>query len=135
MLSKQTNFQYSTKEITYANAAEMFNDLNKKLHGEYYSFAKSLKRPEGGTAVGFVYTGYAAGVGLRNILNTLKINHSTLMKGGSGINEDSEIHIDEEDKKKMLDIIEKIGERKSNLYTEPSITENMATNPLFQKIK
>ena len=38
-------------------------------------------------------------------------------------------------KKKMLDIIEKIGERKSNLYTEPSITENMATNPLFQKIK
>lgn len=133
MMDKQKKLQASTKELTYANVAEMFNDLNKTLHGEYYSYAKGLKRPEGGIAIGFVYKGYAAGVGLRNILKTLKINHSTLMKGGSGINENSEIHIDEEDEKKMLDIIAKIGERTANLYSDPKI--DIANNPLFQKIK
>ena len=132
-MDKQKKLQTGIKELTYANAAEMFNNLNKTLHGEYYSYAKGLKRPEGGIAIGFVYKGYAAGVGLRNILNTLKINHSTLMKGGSGINENSEIHIDQEDEKKMVDIIEKIGEIKSNLYTEPRI--DTANNPLFQKMR
>ena len=135
MLNKQKKFQDSIKEMTYASVAKMFNDLNKTLRGEQYSFAKGLKRSEGGTAIGFVYTGYAAGVGLRNILEALKIHHSTLIKSGSGISENSEIHIDEKDTKKMLDIIEKIGERKSNLSTELSVTENMAANPLFQKIK
>ena len=36
-MDKQKKLQASTKELTYANAAEMFNDLNKTLHGEYYS--------------------------------------------------------------------------------------------------
>ena len=122
------------EKLTYAQVANMFNDLNKILRGEYYSYAKDLKRPEGGKAIGFVYTGYAAGVGLRNILQTLHIKYSVVMKGGSGFNENSEIHIDDEDKEKMLDIIGIIGERTSQITTTPRITGNR-NNPLFEYVK
>jgi len=124
------------KNMTYADVVQLFNELNKSLNGEYYAYTTGLKRPEGGQAFGFVYTGYAAGIGLRRILDKIGIKYSTFMKGGSGIKEESEIHIDAQDEKKMLDIIEKIGDVKSNLRTEIDVTNsNFANNPLFQQIR
>jgi hypothetical protein len=136
-VQKFQNAIKNTKEkMTYANVMEMFNDLNKTLRGEFYTNANGLKRPEGGTAIGFVYEGYAAGVGLRRILDTIGIKYSTFMKGGTGIEEKSEIHIDAKDEKRMADIFEKIGQLQSNLSHEINTQlANVENNPLFQQIR
>ncbi len=136
-MDKSKNFKDANKKIlTYMDVVKMFNELNETLHGEYYAYSSKLKRPEGGQAVGFVYTGYAAGIGLNRILDKIGIKYSTFMKSGSGINEESEIHIDVKDEKKMLNIIEKIGDVKSNLQTQIDVTNsNFANNPLFQQIR
>ena len=135
-MSNAKSFKEASAKITYADVINMFNTLNKTLRGEYYSYAKDLKRPQGGTAIGFIYTGYSAGVGLRTILDTLKIKYTTYIKKGSGIEEESEIHIDAKDEKRMADIIEKIGHVQANVRKEINMTANQAiNNQLFQTIR
>ena len=130
-MSNAKSFKDATANVTYADVINMFNTLNKTLRGEYYSDAKDLKRPQGGTAIGFIYTGYSAGVGLRTILDTLKIKYTTHIKSGSGVNEQSEIHIDAKDEKFMAGIIEKIGHIQSNVKKEITMTANPAMNKQF----
>jgi hypothetical protein len=135
-MDKAKGFKEATAKITYADVINMFNSLNKILHGEYYSDSKNLKRPEGGSAIGFVYTGYAAGAGLRKILDTLNIKYSTNIKGGNGVTEKSEILIDAKDEKRMADIIEKIGHLQSNVSREIQVSGNQAlNNQLFQQVR
>ena len=59
------------------------------------------------------------------------------MKGGSGVNENSEIHIvDTESKKRFLDILEKCGMFQSNVRVELNHTkENFMNDQLFQQIR
>ena len=103
-----TNFTPKAEQLTYADVARMFDDLKKSLHVEKFSFSTNLSRPEGGTAVGFAYTGYAAGAGLRNILNAAKIYYAVVVRGGTGISENSEIQIEDMHEKKMLDLMNNI---------------------------
>ena len=96
------------QKLTTADVARMFNDLQKSLKTETFSFSTKLSRPEGGTAVGFSYTGSVAGAGLRDILRATKIDYAVVMYGGIGANENSEIQIDEDSEKKMLDLMNRL---------------------------
>ena len=113
-----TNFTPKAEQLTYADVARMFDDLKKSLHVEKFSFSTNLSRPEGGTAVGFAYTGYAAGAGLRNILNAAKIYYAVVVRGGTGISENSEIQIEDMHEKKMLDLMNNIKN-----YKQPQKTK------------
>ncbi|MBR0213038.1 MAG: hypothetical protein IJQ55_05535, partial [Alphaproteobacteria bacterium] len=113
-----TNFTPKAEQLTYADVAHMFDDLKKSLHVEKFSFSTNLSRPEGGTAVGFAYTGYAAGAGLRNILNAAKIYYAVVVRGGTGISENSEIQIEDMHEKKMLDLMNNIKN-----YKQPQKTK------------
>ena len=140
-MDKAKNFQQAMaaakEQITYADIIEMFNDLNKILGGEFYASANDLDRPEGGKAIGFVYTGYMAGVGLRKILDKIGIKYSTFMKGGTGASEESEIHIDKSDEQMMRKIMSQIGHMQSNQTIEINVRNgiNIRNNPLFQNIR
>jgi len=136
-MDKSRNFKDANKAIlTYMDAVNMFNKLNETLRGEYYAYSNKLKRPEGGTTVGFVYTGFAAGNGIRKILDTIGFKYSTNMKKGSGIDEESEILIDKTDEKRMSTMIKTIGQLQSNVrYEIDTKNENMAKNPLWQQIR
>ena len=106
------------EQITYVDVINMFNELNAILGDERYRSADNLDRPEGGKAIGFVYTGYMAGEGLCKILNKIGLHYTTFMKAGSGITEESEIHIDKSDEQTMRKIIKNIGCLQSNQSIE-----------------
>ena len=135
-MDKTDKLKNAGKQVTYWNVINAFNNLNKDLGGEFYASSTNLKTPDGKTVPGFVYTGYAAGVGIRRILDSVNIKYVTFMKGGSGIEENSEIHIeDPESKKIMLDILEKTGAFQSNINREiNTMNSNSMNNPLFQTI-
>lgn len=111
-MSQPETFENKTpvaqQKLTTADVARMFNDLQKSLKTEKFSFSTKLSRPEGGTAVGFSYTGAAAGAGLRDILRGAKIDYSVVIRSGSGINENSEIQIDEDSKNKIMNLMNKV---------------------------
>lgn len=135
-MTKKDQLKEATKKATYLDVVRAFNNVNKMLGGEYYSSAVNLTTPEGQKVPGFVYTGYAAGVGVRKVLDALGIKYSTFMKKGSGINEESEIHItDEKSQKRFLDILEKCGNFRANVNTEMNIMNENRNNPLFQNIR
>ena len=113
-MSQSEDFvQQTPKKLTLSDIAQMFSNLDKSLNVETYSFKTNLIRPEGGNAVGFAYTGYAAGAGLRDILNNAQIYYSVVMHGGTGINENSEIQIEDMHEKKMLDLMNNLKKYKS----------------------
>lgn len=121
--------------ITYAGLMGAFNNLNNVLHGEWYGFHNKMTNTTGGTTCGFSYKGYAAGMGLRNILDKINIRYVTYTKHGSGIDEESEIHIDPRDQKKMLNIIENLGyEPTSNVTVEIDIRISKINENLFKEI-
>jgi hypothetical protein len=133
-MTKQEHFKDVAKKITYLDVINAFNQLNKKLGGEYYSSANNLITPEGKKVPGFIYNGYAAGVGIRHILDALNIKYSTHIKSGSGTEEQSEIHIvDATSQKRILDIFEKCGDFKANLNRETNTV--VARNLLLQQIR
>ena len=135
-MSRQEQLQNASKKITYWNVVEAFNNLNKHLGGEYYASSKSLITPEGEKVPGFVYTGAAAGFGIRNILDSLNIRCITLIKSGSGVEEQSEIHIvDPASQERMLDILEKCGDFYSNVFRKLNTSQPPFRNPLFQQIR
>lgn len=135
-MTKTEQLKEATKKATYLDVVRAFNNVNKMLGGEYYSSAVNLITPEGQKVPGFVYTGYAAGVGVRKVLDALGIKYSTFMKKGSGINEESEIHItDEKSQKRFLDILEKCGRFQSNITTELDTMKENKNNPLLQNIR
>ena len=105
-------------QLTYADVARMLDDLKKSLHVEKFSFSTNLSRPEGGTAVGFAYTGYAAGAGLRNILRAANIYYAVVVRGGTGINENSEIQIEDMHKKKMMDLMQGVNKYRQQQNTK-----------------
>ena len=113
-MSQSEDFvQQTPKKLTLSDIAQMFTDLDKSLNVETYSFETNLIRPEGGNAVGFAYVGYNAGAGLRQILRTIKIDYAVVMRGGTGINENSEIQIEDTHEKKMLDLMNNLKKYKS----------------------
>lgn len=135
-MDKQKKFQEAAGKVTYWDVVETFNNLNKHLGGEYYASSKNLITPEGEKVPGFVYTGAAAGFGIRNILDSLNIKHTTLMKGGSGVEEQSEIHIiDAASQKRILDILEKCGDFYANVFRKLNPSQPPFRNPLFQQIR
>ena len=137
IMTKTERFQNATQKVTYWDVRQAFNNLNERLRGEYYLSSKDLISAEGKKVPGFSYTGYAAGVGLRRILDALNIKYTTHMKGGSGVDEHSEIHIvDIDSQKRFLDILEKCGSFESTVRVELKRTnENFMYNPLFQQIR
>lgn len=136
IMEKTKNFDQAKENITYLDLRRMFNELNKQLRGEFYANSKDLKRPDGSKAIGFVYEGYVAGIGLRKILDIVGIKYSTNVKSGTGTNEKSEILIDVKDEKRMLDIFEKLGVLQSNIYTGINTQNlNIKAHPLAQTIR
>ena len=115
---EKTNSTTKAKQLTCEDVARMFDDLKKSLHVEKFSFSTNLSRPEGGTAVGFAYTGYAAGAGLRNILNAAKIYYAVVVRGGTGISENSEIQIEDMHEKKMMDLMQGINKYRQQQKTK-----------------
>lgn len=135
-MTKTDQLKEATKKATYLDVVRAFNNVNKMLGGEYYSSVVNLTTPEGKKVPGFVYTGYAAGVGVRKVLDALGIKYSTFMKKGSGINEESEIHItDEKSQKRFLDILEKCGDFRANVNTEMNTMNENRNDPLLQNIR
>ncbi len=135
-MNKQKQFQDAARKLTYWDVAQAFYDMSKMLHGEYYCSATELFTAEGKKVPGFVYTGYAAGAGIRRILDALNIKYIIYIKGGSGIDEKSEIHIkDEKSQKRFLDILEKCGRFETNLHMELNPLIDNRKNPLFQQIR
>lgn len=136
IMAKTEQLKEAIKKVTYWDVIRAFNNVNKLLDGEYYSSTVNLTTPEGQKVPGFVYTGYAAGVGIRKVLDALGIKYSTFMKGGSGINEESEIHItDEKSQKRFLDILEKCGDFRANVSMEMNTMNEKRNNPLLQNIR
>lgn len=116
-MNKIKQFQNAAKKLSYWDVIQAFNKLNERLGGEYYTSSTNLITPDGKKVPGFIYTGSAAGIGIRNILDILNIKYITYMKDGSGIDEHSEIHIiDSASQKRMLDIFEKCGNFSANVY-------------------
>ena len=135
-MTKTEQLKDATRKTTYLDVVRAFNNVNKMLGGEYYSSAVNLTTPEGKKVPGFVYTGYAAGVGVSKVLDALGIKYSTFMKKGSGIDEESEIHItDEKSQKRFLDILEKCGRFQSNIFSEFSTMNENKKDPLLQNIR
>lgn len=136
-MTKTEQLKNATQKITYWDVVQAFNHLNEMLRGESYLSRTDLISSEGKTVPGFDYTGYAAGVGLRRILDALNIKYITHMKGGTGVGENSEIRIvDADSQKKFLDILKKCGMFQSNVRVELNHTkENFMNDQLFQQIR
>ena len=141
-MTKQEQFKGgSEKIITYWSVIKWFNDLNDLLSGEHYRSYTDLVTPDNEHVPGFKYKGYAAGAGIGKILDSIGIKYITYVKGGSGIEEKSEIYItDPKSAKLMLDILEKTGGFSANIYRTPnsSMNENnkmFANDPLSQRIR
>jgi len=136
MTTKQEKFQDAKKKATYWDVVKAFNALNKILGSEYYSSSINLTTAKGEKVPGFVYTGYAAGVGLGRILDALNVKYVTFMKGGSGVEEQSEIHVvDKESQKRILDIFEKVGDLKSNVQSELDMKIVNHNHPWLQQVR
>ena len=133
-MDKKNAFRAGRESVkkTYADVSQMFNGLNGMLHGETYVYSDNLKHSEGGKAIGFEYTGYAAGVGLRNILDSIGVKYTTLMLGGSGVNESSQILIKPESEERMKAIAEKIS-MDYRIYSDHDTM--IAKNPLSEQIR
>lgn len=136
-MNKQEQFQKANKKITYGDFINAFNRLNERLGGEYYYSTTNLITPEGKKVPGFVYTGYAAGVGIRNILDVVGIKYITHMKGGTGVAEQSEIHIEDPvSQKRFLGILEVCHEFSANQRVELNTrATNRFDNQWFQQIR
>lgn len=135
-MTKTEQFKNAAQKLTYGDVAKQFNNLNDTLVKEYYYSSTDLITPEGEHVPGFVYTGYVAGVGIRRILDWLGLRYTTHMKGGSGIDEKSEIHIsDQESKKRILNILEKTGEFRAYHNHDLEKMLRMAKNPLLEIIR
>ncbi len=118
----------SQKILTYLDVRNMFNALGKNVSavGAWYGFFDKITNREGQQTCGFKYTGFVAGVGLRNVLDDLGIKYYTYMASAmnDGVNEESEIYIDVKDKDKMLDIYRKIGQIDSNVRVDNNPKES-----------
>ena len=122
-MNKTEKLKNATQNVTYLDIIRCFNNLNSTLRGEYYASGKDLVAFHGKRLPGFIYTGYAAGVGIRRILDAIGIRYVTRMNGGSGIYEESEIYIeDEKSKKRIMDIFEKTGMFYSNVSVDLNTT-------------
>ncbi len=128
----QANKKIASK-MTYADVVQMFNNLNEILGGEYYESRTNMVDTNGEWVPGFVYTGYQAGMGLNRILDKLGIKYSTLILSGSGVEEESEIHIYPESAQRMRDILEKTGGFASNVKRE--IRHDVTRNKLMEQIR
>ncbi|HBP26699.1 MAG TPA: hypothetical protein DD611_01800 [Alphaproteobacteria bacterium] len=136
-MNKQEQFQRANKKITYGDFIRAFNRLNEKLDGEYYCSATDLITPKGKKVPGFVYTGYAAGAGIRNILDAVGIKYITHMKGGAGVAEQSEIYIeDPASQKRFLSILEVCHRFSANQRVEiDTRATNCFDDQWFQQIR
>lgn len=122
-MPRTTSFTTANKKmVTYLDAINMFNNLNKNLMltgGGAYRFYEKMTDSQGRETCGFAYQGAATGLGLHNILEKMNIKHITFLKNmKSGVNEESEIYIDPKDRAKMLKIHEELGTAmQSNVQT------------------
>lgn len=133
-MKKTEQFQDAVKKITYWDVIDAFNRLNDRLNGEFYGSSDNLVSSEGQRVPGFVYTGYAAGVGIGKILDNLKIKYITYIKSGSGVEEQAEIHIiDDASQKRILDIFKKCSGFQSNVKHEKNVL--VARDSLLQQIR
>ncbi len=131
MVDKKAVYDTGTqKVVTYADAIQMFNDLNDVLAADgFYRFQEKLSDMDGIGVPGFLYKGYAVGQGLRKVLDNLGIKYTTHIKSGTGINEESEILTAPESVERMLDIYKKIGVMQARQHIE--INHKLEKRPDF----
>ena len=115
MVIHRKKIQEIEKQNTYLNVINAFNNLNKRLSGEYYSSSVGLITEEGEKVPGFVYVGFVAGIGICKILYDLNIKYERYIKRGSWFDEHGELRIvDSESQKRILGIFAKTGVLKTN---------------------